>query len=72
LILVEIMLIKQGFTVMTISGWKTGTGHMNSFQPQLVILDINLGDTDGKVICSAIITRFQQYSYYPVFSSILA
>jgi DNA-binding response OmpR family regulator len=54
LILVEKMLIKQGLTVMTISDGKQVLAAMNSFLPDLVILDINLGDTDGREICHSI------------------
>lgn len=51
LMLVEIMLIKKGFTVMTLGDGKQVLAKMDSFRPDLVILDINLGDTDGREIC---------------------
>jgi DNA-binding response OmpR family regulator len=54
LFLVEQILSKKGYMVKVLANGKDVLPLMHTFYPDLVILDINLGDTDGREICNAI------------------
>ncbi len=52
--LVRYNLEKEGFTVLTAYDGKTAVGHIKSFQPDLLILDLMLPDMSGFQICQHI------------------
>jgi len=54
LFLVKQMLVKKGYTVKVLMNGQSVLSNLASFHPDLIILDINLGDTDGREICSTI------------------
>ncbi|MFT3933645.1 MAG: response regulator [Chitinophagaceae bacterium] len=54
LTLVKMTLKMQGFSVQAVSDWKEIDNNMNSFQPDLVLLDVSLGGADGRDICKKI------------------
>ena len=65
LMLMKSLLTKQGFSVLTLADGKQVLENMVGFHPHLVILDINLGDTDGREICRSIKTH-PSFSEIPV------
>ena len=65
LMLMKSLLTKQGFSVLTLADGKQVLENMVGFHPHLVILDINLGDTDGREICRSIKTH-PNFSEIPV------
>jgi DNA-binding response OmpR family regulator len=49
--LVKIMLTMNQFNVEAISRWEEIDTCMHHFKPDLVLLDVSLGDADGRDIC---------------------
>lgn len=49
--MVVVVLTKQGYTVSTITNGRTFFDRVHSFKPDLILLDIFLGDTDGRTLC---------------------
>lgn len=48
---VKMMLSEKGFQVHAISDWKDIEGSIKMFYPDLILLDVHLGDADGRNIC---------------------
>jgi DNA-binding response OmpR family regulator len=48
---IKIILQSRNFIVYTVSRWQDITLAINTFKPELILLDISLGDADGRVIC---------------------
>lgn len=51
LAVVEIVLNMNNFTVHAISKWNDINNAIESFSPDLILLDVALGGADGRVIC---------------------
>jgi len=51
LAIVKIILETKSFMVNTISKWRDMPSSIKSFHPNLILLDISLGDADGRTIC---------------------
>jgi len=49
--MVEMALTKQGFVVSTVSNGKSFFNKVNTFKPHVILLDIFLGDADGRTLC---------------------
>ena len=49
--LVKIMLTMNNFNVEAISRWEEINTCLHDFKPDLVLLDVSLGDADGRDIC---------------------
>ncbi len=49
--MVDIALSKQGFTTSTINNGKHFFNKVESFRPDIILLDIFLGDADGRKLC---------------------
>ena len=49
--MVEMALSKQGFVVETITNGESFFREVDSFKPHLILLDIFLGDADGRRLC---------------------
>ena len=43
---------RKGFDVAVYSNWEDASSAMNSFNPQLILLDVFLNDLDGLQICN--------------------
>jgi DNA-binding response OmpR family regulator len=54
LIILEEVLTKAGYLIRTLTGGKDVLVVVHSFHPDLLILDINLGDADGRELCHEI------------------
>ena len=54
LTLLELLLPFNGYEVRTCSNGEEVFSHIEDFKPDLVILDIHLGNVDGRQICQAI------------------
>jgi DNA-binding response OmpR family regulator len=54
LISLKYFLRKQGYEVATTDSCEQAMGIFSSFSPDLVLLDINVGDEDGRVMCRQI------------------
>ena len=49
--LVKIILSMNNFQVEAVSRWEEINDRMDNFKPDLVLLDVSLGDADGRDIC---------------------
>ena len=49
--LIRLVLTRQGMEVRTLSRGEEVDQAINSFEPSLILLDISLGSSDGRVIC---------------------
>lgn len=56
---------KQGFEVATTTSCKEGLEILEAFHPELVLLDINVGDEDGRLMCRRIKEQ-AEYERIPV------
>ena len=45
------LLVKKGYEVETSNNWEDAQKTIESFQPQLIVLDVFLSDIDGLEIC---------------------
>lgn len=55
--LLELLLPYNGYEVRTCSNGEEVFLHIEEFKPDLVLLDIHLGNLDGRQICQAIKTK---------------
>jgi DNA-binding response OmpR family regulator len=51
LTVVQLVLDSNGFDVIAISNWQQIYSHIDSFKPDLILLDVSLGTQDGRNIC---------------------
>lgn len=51
LTVVQLVLESNGFDVMAISNWQYIYSKIDSFKPDLILLDVSLGTQDGRNIC---------------------
>ena len=58
--MVDMVLTNQGYTVSTITNGSTFFERVHSFKPDLILLDIFLGDADGRTLCQ----QLKQASVY--------
>lgn len=63
---VEIILVRKGFDVL-----KIGDGHkvietVGQFNPHVILLDINIADTDGREICKELKSSASPYKDIPI------
>lgn len=65
LTLVEHLLQKKGYKVTCLSSGKYVLDTMNVLEPDLVILDVNLGLADGRQLCEQI-KNIETYQHLPV------
>jgi DNA-binding response OmpR family regulator len=56
---------KQGYEVAVTTSCKEGTEILLSFQPDLILLDVNVGDEDGRDMCR-LIKNQAKYKHIPV------
>ena len=49
--MVNIALSKQGFTTSTLNSGKYFFNKVESFRPDIILLDIFIGDADGRKLC---------------------
>jgi DNA-binding response OmpR family regulator len=49
--MVDMALTEQGFTVSALAEGKLFFDRVESFNPDIILLDIFLGDTDGRTLC---------------------
>ena len=49
--MVDMVLTKQGYNVSTSSNGSSFFDRVHSFKPDLILLDIFLGDADGRTLC---------------------
>src|SRR5256885_10512230 len=54
LTVVKLILSANGFVVEAISDWRNTFEKIESFNPQLILLDVSLGGEDGRNICRKI------------------
>ena len=57
--------MRRGHTVAVTTSCNEGLQILHSFQPDLIFLDINVGDEDGRVMCQAIRSR-AEYHHIPI------
>jgi len=63
--LIKTYLSGKGYAVRTTNSCNQGLTIFYSFEPDLVLLDINVGTEDGRVMCKSI-KRQAQYNHIPV------
>lgn len=63
--MVDVILSKQGYTVSTINNGRTFFDKVHSFKPDFILLDIFLGDADGRELCHQL-KQAQAYKDIPV------
>lgn len=51
LTVVQLVLDSNGFEVLTISDWRQIYTQIDAFRPDLILLDVSLGNQDGRNIC---------------------
>jgi len=56
--LVEMLLIREGYAVSAAASGRQALGLMDSFKPDLIILDIMLPDMSGHDVCRAVAERY--------------
>jgi len=49
--MVDMVLTKQGYNVSTSNNGSSFFDKVDSFKPDLILLDIFLGDADGRILC---------------------
>ena len=54
LTILKSFLVKQGYSITTTITCTEGLEILREFQPDLVLLDINVGTEDGRVMCQSI------------------
>ena len=54
---IEIFLVRRNFLVKAISKWENIRTAIQSFEPDLILLDISLKGADGRVICKQLKTN---------------
>jgi DNA-binding response OmpR family regulator len=65
LVSMKSIFMRQGYTVAVTTSCNEGLQILHSFQPDLIFLDINVGDEDGRVMCRAIRSR-AEYQHIPI------
>jgi Response regulator containing CheY-like receiver, AAA-type ATPase, and DNA-binding domains len=63
--IVELILKENNFVVETISKWQYLTYSIQYFKPDLILLDVTLGDADGREICHKLKTS-KETKHIPV------
>lgn len=56
---------RKGYSVVVTTSCNEGLQIFDSFQPDLIFLDINVGDEDGREMCRAIRSR-AEYQHIPI------
>ena len=54
LTVVQLVLDTNGFDVEAISNWKLIYSRIDTFKPDLILLDVSLGNQDGRNLCKQI------------------
>lgn len=65
LTVVQLILSTNGFVVDTVSRWRLIDEKIKHFKPDIILLDIALGDADGRDICINLRTD-EKTSHIPV------
>lgn len=65
LLMLKNMFTKAGYLIRTLNSGKTVLPVIHSFHPDLVILDINLGDADGRELCHQI-KCLENFKHIPI------
>ena len=65
LLSLKLFLSKEGYEVKTSTSCKDGLHILSAFAPQLVLLDINVGDEDGRDMCRQIKSQ-AEFRHIPV------
>lgn len=63
---VEIILVNHGFEVVTISDGRQVLETVAGFQPDVILLDVNIADIDGRDVCKELKADDSPYSHIPV------
>lgn len=53
----KLSLIKEGFTVKTLTSCESAIEILDDFSPNLVLLDVNIGTEDGRTFCRQVRNR---------------
>lgn len=61
----KIFLRQEGYEVAVTTSCKEGLEILRTFQPDLIILDINVGNEDGRIMCRQI-KQQAEYEHIPV------
>lgn len=65
LVVVQLLFKVKGFNVMAISHWEEIYEKVDSFQPDLILLDVLLSGNDGRDICK-VLKKKQDTKHIPV------
>lgn len=65
LVILTAYLTRKGFEVMTCVSCKEGKAALDTFKPDYILLDINVGDEDGRELCQSI-TQAANWKHIPV------
>lgn len=65
LVILKAYLNRKGFEVMTCVSCKEGMEAIDKFRPDFILLDINVGDEDGRDLCRTI-SQAASWSHIPV------
>ena len=63
--IMQLMLIRSGYEVRSLNNGKAVMAILNQDCPDLVILDINLGDADGRQICKDV-KSMESFRFLPI------
>lgn len=61
----KVLLRKKGYEVAVTTSCKEGLEILQAFHPDLILLDINVGDDDGRLVCRQIKEQ-AEYVHIPV------
>jgi len=65
LVILAAYLTRKGFVVMTCMSCREGKEALDKFQPDYILLDINVGDEDGRELCQTI-SQEARWRHIPV------
>jgi DNA-binding response OmpR family regulator len=63
--ILTLILTESGYEILSLSNGKKIFDEIKNFEPNLILMDVMLGDMDGLAICKAIKEKFQ-YKDLPV------
>ena len=63
--MVRMLLTRAGFAISTIASGKFFLEKLNTVKPDIILLDVFLGDTDGRTLCQLVKTD-PEYKDIPV------
>jgi DNA-binding response OmpR family regulator len=63
--MVKMLLSRAGFAISTIANGKSFFERLSIIKPDIILLDVFLGDTDGRTLCQVVKTD-PEYKHIPV------